>query len=261
MEIIIVLIWQVSVCFLFLICYGCKTSLQQWFEYCAKGKKKNCPVCKQACSEENANRLYFQSIGDPNVTSLTQKPPDYEEDHWELQNEVKRLERKVLGLTSTLEKQLKDLKEVNAEVIVHLAITLTMNSQNIKLLNSMQLHHVYSVHNIFSILWNKKRIYMSESWSHEWHMSRSVSLSNILVKGWNLLNFGYLRMFFFSVVVNGCILSFGYSPSMFLAKHFRIWMIYWEVMKATSLIHQPFLHIRDTIYIVNIVQIWQLEKI
>lgn len=90
--------------------------LQQWFEYCAKGKKKNCPVCKQACSEENANRLYFQSISDPNDTSLTPKPCDYEEDHRELTNEVKRLERKVLRLTSTLEKQLKDLKEVNAEL-------------------------------------------------------------------------------------------------------------------------------------------------
>ncbi|MCD7463969.1 hypothetical protein HAX54_051840 [Datura stramonium] len=90
--------------------------LQQWFEYCTNGKKKNCPVCKQACSEENANRLYFQSIGDPNDTSLTQKPRDYDEDHLELTNEVKRLEGKVLQLTSTLEKQLKDLKEVNAEL-------------------------------------------------------------------------------------------------------------------------------------------------
>lgn len=93
-----------------------KTSLQQWFEYCAKGRKKNCPVCKQACSEENANRLYFQSISDPDDKSLTQKPRDYEEDHRELTNEVKRLERKVLRLTSTLEKQQKDFKEVNAEV-------------------------------------------------------------------------------------------------------------------------------------------------
>ncbi|KAG5607018.1 hypothetical protein H5410_028510 [Solanum commersonii] len=87
----------------------------QWFEYCAKGKKKNCPVCKQACSEENANRLYFQSIGDPNVTSLTQKPPDYKEDHRESKNEVKRLERKVEGLTSTLEKQMKDLKDMSMQ--------------------------------------------------------------------------------------------------------------------------------------------------
>ncbi|XP_027773083.1 uncharacterized protein LOC107018464 isoform X3 [Solanum pennellii] len=109
--------------------------LQQWFEYCTKGKKKNCPVCKQACSEENANRLYFQSIGDPNVTSLTQKPPDYEEDHWELQNEVKRLERKVVGLTSTLEKQLKDLKEVNAELFTckeELKMEMTLKIEAVK---------------------------------------------------------------------------------------------------------------------------------
>ncbi|KAL3337732.1 hypothetical protein AABB24_030058 [Solanum stoloniferum] len=109
--------------------------LQQWFEYCAKGKKKNCPVCKQACSEENANRLYFQSIGDPNVTSLTQKPPDYKEDHRELKNEVKRLERKVLGLTSTLEKQLKDLKEVNAELFTckeELKMEMTLKIEAVK---------------------------------------------------------------------------------------------------------------------------------
>lgn len=109
--------------------------LQQWFEYCAKGKKKNCPVCKQACSEENANRLYFQSIGDPNVTSLTQKPPDYKEDHRELKNEVKRLERKVVGLTSTLEKQLKDLKEVNAELFTckeELKMEMTLKIEAVK---------------------------------------------------------------------------------------------------------------------------------
>lgn len=93
-----------------------KTSLQQWFEYCTNGKK-NCPVCKQTCTEKNTNRLFFQSVGDPNDPSLSQQPHDFEGGTpCELQNEVKRLEGKVLKLASTLEQQQKDLKEVNVEV-------------------------------------------------------------------------------------------------------------------------------------------------
>lgn len=94
-----------------------KSSLQQWFEYCTNGKKKNCPVCKQTCTEKNTNRLFFQSVGDPNDPSLSQQPHDNEgRTPCELQNEVKRLEGKVLKLASTLEQQQKDLKEVNVEV-------------------------------------------------------------------------------------------------------------------------------------------------
>ncbi|KAK4339326.1 hypothetical protein RND71_040788 [Anisodus tanguticus] len=94
-----------------------KTSLQQWFEYCTNGKKKNCPVCKQTCTEKNTNRLFFQSVGDPNDPSLSQQPHDFEGGTpCELRNEVKRLEGKVLKLASTLEQQQKDLKEVNVEL-------------------------------------------------------------------------------------------------------------------------------------------------
>ncbi|XP_049351180.1 uncharacterized protein LOC125815685 isoform X3 [Solanum verrucosum] len=91
--------------------------LQQWFEYCTNGKKKNCPVCKQTCTEKNTHRLFFQSVGDPNDPSLSQQPHDFEGGPpCELQNEVKRLEGKVLKLASTLEQQQKDIKEVNAEL-------------------------------------------------------------------------------------------------------------------------------------------------
>lgn len=91
--------------------------LQQWFEYCTNGKKKNCPVCKQTCTEKNTHRLFFQSVGDPNDPSLSQQPHDFEGGtSCELQNEVKRLEGKVLKLASTLEQQQKDIKEVNAEL-------------------------------------------------------------------------------------------------------------------------------------------------
>lgn len=159
-----------------------KTSLHQWFEYCTKGKKKNCPVCKQACSEENANRLYFQSIGDPNDTNLKQKPCDYKEDHRELTNEVKILEGKVLQLTSTLEKQLKDLKEVNAEVNGSSCYLFGYEFTEYEAAECCAIASCLFYSQYFLNFDEIKRIYMREPWSHEWHIGRSVSLSNILVE-------------------------------------------------------------------------------
>lgn len=97
--------------------YDCSNlSLQQWFEYCPNGKKRNCPVCKQTCTEAKVGRLYFQSINDPGDSSLSQKPHDYEENSEELRTEVKRLEGKVVGLGSALEVQQKEFKEVIDQV-------------------------------------------------------------------------------------------------------------------------------------------------
>ena len=101
--------WNVSLFF-------AKSSLQQWFEYCANKKKNSCPVCKQTCSLNGVNRLYFQSIGDASDPTLSQKPLNIEEDPGALRREVKRLEVKVAGLTSVLERNQKDLKELNEEV-------------------------------------------------------------------------------------------------------------------------------------------------
>lgn len=102
----------------FLFCVrACNDSLQQWFEYCSNTKKCTCPVCKQLCSSNNANRLYFQSVGDSNDPILTQKTIDYEEGPEELCRELRRLETKVSGLTSVLEQQGKRLKEANEEVM------------------------------------------------------------------------------------------------------------------------------------------------
>ncbi|CAI9102027.1 OLC1v1000214C2 [Oldenlandia corymbosa var. corymbosa] len=91
--------------------------LQQWFEYCTNGKKKNCPVCKQNCSKANVARLYFQSIGDPNDQNLTQKPIYSEENPEELQNEISRLEGKVSRLSSALDQQQKSYEASNAELL------------------------------------------------------------------------------------------------------------------------------------------------
>ena len=89
-------------------------SLQQWFEYCSSAKKCSCPVCKQSCSASNVNRLYFQSVGDCNDPILSQNVED--EDPRELRGQVQRLEVKVKGLSSLLERQGKELKDVNGQV-------------------------------------------------------------------------------------------------------------------------------------------------
>ncbi|GLU00704.1 hypothetical protein SLE2022_180520 [Rubroshorea leprosula] len=92
--------------------------LQQWFEYCASSPKKyNCPVCKQKCVASNAGRLYFQSVGDQCCTAPP-KPVDQEENAEVLHGEVKRLAAKVSGLTSVVEQQAKELREVNEELCI-----------------------------------------------------------------------------------------------------------------------------------------------
>ncbi|CAA0820744.1 RING/U-box superfamily protein [Striga hermonthica] len=91
--------------------------LQQWFEYCPNVKKRSCPICKQSCTNKNVGRLYFQSIGDPNESSLSQKPHSYVENSEELRIEVKRLEGKVVALASTLEQQQKECMNVKDELI------------------------------------------------------------------------------------------------------------------------------------------------
>ncbi|KAL0428811.1 UNVERIFIED_CONTAM: hypothetical protein Sradi_0507100 [Sesamum radiatum] len=90
--------------------------LQQWFEYCPKTKKRNCPICKQSCTNANVGRLYFQSVGDPNDSNTSQKPSNYEENPEELRKEVNRLEGKVVALASTLEQQQKEFKEVKNQL-------------------------------------------------------------------------------------------------------------------------------------------------
>ncbi|GAU26498.1 hypothetical protein TSUD_361310 [Trifolium subterraneum] len=88
----------------------------QWFEYCATSKKHTCPVCKQGCKAKDACRLYFQSIGDVNESIVTQKQVGVEEDAGVLRKEVKRLEGKVSGLSTVLEKQTKELDGLKDEL-------------------------------------------------------------------------------------------------------------------------------------------------
>ncbi|KAL6569558.1 hypothetical protein OROMI_014072 [Orobanche minor] len=91
-------------------------NLQQWFEYCPNVKKRNCPMCKQTCTNENVGRLYFQSIGDTSESSLSQKHHNYDENPEELRREVNRLDGKVVAMASTLELQQKEFKEVKDQL-------------------------------------------------------------------------------------------------------------------------------------------------
>ncbi|KAM0015909.1 hypothetical protein Hdeb2414_s0032g00715951 [Helianthus debilis subsp. tardiflorus] len=96
---------------------GDKSSLQQWLEYCSKGKKQ-CPICKQKCAASNVSRLYFQSAGDSNDSNPSQKPQTHKEGSRELKLEVRRLERKVNALNSALESREDDITNVSNELCV-----------------------------------------------------------------------------------------------------------------------------------------------
>ncbi|THG05723.1 hypothetical protein TEA_021131 [Camellia sinensis var. sinensis] len=85
--------------------------LQQRIEYCSNAKKKRCPVCKQAFSEANVSRLYFQSVG-----NLYQKSINCEDNPGELRREIETLEGEVLGLRSAIERYQKDVEELSKEL-------------------------------------------------------------------------------------------------------------------------------------------------
>ncbi|XP_061967051.1 uncharacterized protein LOC133690803 [Populus nigra] len=90
-------------------------NLQQWFEYCSSEKKCSCPVCKQNCSAQDGGRLYSHSVGDQTEPLGDRKPGD-EEDSELLRGEVERLEGIFLVLNTILERQVKEIKQLNEEL-------------------------------------------------------------------------------------------------------------------------------------------------
>lgn len=61
------------------------------------------------------NRLYFQSVGDQ---ALSQKPKNCEEENpGELSREIEKLEGKILGLRSALERSQNEVKDIKEEVV------------------------------------------------------------------------------------------------------------------------------------------------
>ncbi|KAL9396955.1 hypothetical protein Peur_011208 [Populus x canadensis] len=87
----------------------------QWFEYCSSEKKCSCPVCKQNCSAQDGGRLYSHSAGDQTEPLGDRKPGD-EEDSELLRGEVERLEGIFLVLNTILERQVKEIKQLNEEL-------------------------------------------------------------------------------------------------------------------------------------------------
>ncbi|KAI3975127.1 hypothetical protein MKX01_038455 [Papaver californicum] len=83
--------------------------LQQWIEYCI-AKDRTCPLCNQNFSQEEIIRLYFQSTGD---AIDSQKQP---EEKAAQDDDRRRLEDKVLGLTSSYEHQNRKLKDTIEEL-------------------------------------------------------------------------------------------------------------------------------------------------
>ncbi|XP_077248233.1 RING/U-box superfamily protein [Tasmannia lanceolata] len=98
--------------------------LQQWLEYCPAGKKSSCPVCKQACSEKNISRLYFQSLAESTQSIPSQKPFDAANSAnvFASQEEVKKLERKISGLNSAFDHQQQRMKELTVELSLSTAL-------------------------------------------------------------------------------------------------------------------------------------------
>ncbi|KAG9455285.1 hypothetical protein H6P81_008189 [Aristolochia fimbriata] len=90
--------------------------LQQWFEYCPAGKKSSCPVCKQACSQKSAIRLYFQSMNEASQSVPSQSSSDCNVDAEELRQEVKKLEGKISGMNFVFGQQQQQLNELNEEL-------------------------------------------------------------------------------------------------------------------------------------------------
>lgn len=90
--------------------------MQQWFEYCSSEKKCSCPVCKQNCSAQDGGRLYSHSVGDQ-TEPLGDRKPGGEEDSELLRGEVERLEGIFLVLNTILERQVKEIKQLNEEGI------------------------------------------------------------------------------------------------------------------------------------------------
>ncbi|CAL5422667.1 unnamed protein product [Camellia sinensis] len=61
----------------------CGHVFHELWSYCSNAKTKRCPVCKQAFSEANVSRLYFQSVG-----NLYQKLINCEDNPGELHREI-----------------------------------------------------------------------------------------------------------------------------------------------------------------------------
>ncbi|KAL9270565.1 hypothetical protein AKJ16_DCAP19377, partial [Drosera capensis] len=91
----------------------CLPPTLQWMEYCARSRKRTCPVCKQVCADKDVARLYFQSAGD-----VIGGGGGGEGEEVEVRLDVKRMESKVWGLGLEVERWKKDVERLNDELSI-----------------------------------------------------------------------------------------------------------------------------------------------
>ncbi|CAK9209777.1 unnamed protein product [Sphagnum troendelagicum] len=96
--------------------------LQQWMEYCPRGRKPTCPICKQECSSRDVHRLFFQSVSaDP--TQQPQSPlqtsksgPVTDDPLQDLSPAVQKLEGQLAVTKAVLLAHQEQLKDLNSQV-------------------------------------------------------------------------------------------------------------------------------------------------
>ncbi|CAK9211273.1 unnamed protein product [Sphagnum jensenii] len=89
--------------------------LQQWMEYCPRGRKPTCPICKQECSSRDVHRLFFQSVSaDP--TQQPQSPLQTSKSGPDLSPAVQKLEGQLAVTKSALLAHQEQLKDLNSQV-------------------------------------------------------------------------------------------------------------------------------------------------
>ncbi|CAK9867939.1 unnamed protein product [Sphagnum jensenii] len=102
--------------------------LQQWMEYCPRGRKPTCPICKQECSSRDVHRLFFQSVSaDP--TQQPQSPlqtsksgPVTDDPLQDLSPAVQKLEGQLAVTKARLLAHQEQLKDLNSQVYCLFAI-------------------------------------------------------------------------------------------------------------------------------------------
>lgn len=92
--------------------------LQQWLEYCPRGRKCTCPLCKQQCSGKDVHRLYFQSASEATQASQGNCSglPYASDDVKTLQATVEKLTGQLSVTKSSLEAHQEQIQESNRQL-------------------------------------------------------------------------------------------------------------------------------------------------
>ncbi|KAH9536307.1 hypothetical protein CY35_17G100300 [Sphagnum magellanicum] len=100
--------------------------LQQWMEYCPRGRKPTCPICKQGCSSRDVHRLFFQSVSadptqQPQSPLQTSKNGTVTDDPLQdLSPAVQKLEGQLAVTKAALLAHQEQLKDINFQAVLQL---------------------------------------------------------------------------------------------------------------------------------------------